>query len=374
MTERERLLRAIRGIDTDRVPVAPFIFNNFISEQYGSDKLDFVEKGIEIYKRFNFDIILRTCNVGGYLDERLCDSVNWRVSEECVNESDSSWNVITTIRTPEREMRKVESFCRITPFEVVQATTECYIKSEDDFKQFVKFQPPVPTYDCSVIKQARELLGDDGIAAPWAQGAFNMMSFYRKIDDLLTDPFYNPELFGEMSVYFPARLRQCIAQMVKAGADLICCGGNVATATMVGPSFFEEFIQPLEILHTKEIKNMGVSYLYHNCGDAAALLPLYSKIGMDVYESLTPPPYGDTDFDTALEVIDRNITLCGNIDQVTFLKEATPLQIREKVQKVLKKVKRRGNFILGTTDYFGEGTPLENIMAFSEAGFEYGKY
>jgi hypothetical protein len=64
-----------------------------------------------------------------------------------------------------------------------------------------------------------------------------------------------------------------------------------------------------------------------------------SDIKMNVYESMIPP-YGDTDFDTVLS----------------------------------KKVKKRGNFILATTDYFSEGTPEENIHAFAQAGLKYGRY
>ncbi len=71
---------------------------------------------------------------------------------------------------------------------------------------------------------------------------------------------------------------------------------------------------------------------------------------------------------------DKSITLSGNIDQVSFLKNASPEEIREEVRKVLDKVKKRGNFILATTDYFSEQTPYENIFAFAEAGMEYGKY
>jgi uroporphyrinogen-III decarboxylase len=122
------------------------------------------------------------------------------------------------------------------------------------------------------------------------------------------------------------------------------------------------------------VKELGAYYLYHNCGDAASLLDQYSKIHMDIYESLTQPPYGDTVLEEALAKIDRSITLCGNIDQIEFLKKATPAEVSDKVKRVLELAKKRGNFILGTTDYFSEGTPHENIKAMAEAALEYGVY
>ncbi|HHW31120.1 MAG TPA: hypothetical protein GXX20_05530 [Clostridiaceae bacterium] len=374
MTKRERLLAVIRGEAVDRVPVSPFIWTNYISEFYGSQDVDMVEKGVEIYNYYGFDIMLRTCNVAAFGDEKICDSKNWRVTEFTKKIDERKWEVTTIIRTPERELRQIKGYCQITPNEVVEAPIEYFIKDEEDFKQFVKYQPPVPECDCSIVARALELIGDDGIAAPWIQGAFNSIGMVRRLEDLLLDPYINPQLFAGMCNYFPRRTREIARQYIKAGADMLCAGGNMATATMVGPSFFKKYILDLEIEHCKIIKDMGAAYLYHNCGDAAALLPLYSSIKMNVYESLTPPPYGDTDFDTALSTIDKSITLCGNIDQVSFLKEATPEEIEERVKEILTKAKKRENFILCTSDYFSEGTPEENIRAFAEAGLKYGKY
>ena len=76
----------------------------------------------------------------------------------------------------------------------------------------------------------------------------------------------------------------------------------------------------------------------------------------------------------ALRVIRPGLTLRGNIDQINFMREATPQQVREKVRDLLDKVKPRGNWILSTTDFFFDGTPYDNIRAFAEAGEEYGWY
>ncbi len=372
MTGRERLLNTIEGRETDRVPVSPFIWSNTIGEFFGSESVDMVEKGIEVYRHFGFDVFLRTCNVGALTDEKSCDSKNWRVTETTVQTGEKKWETTTTVRTPERELTQRMGLCRITPYEVVQAQSEYFIKEEKDFEQFVKYQPPVPQADCGAVRRARELLGDDGIAAPWIQGAFNSLGMMRKLEDLLMDPYENESLFEGMCEYFPSRMREAARQLTAAGADVICAGGNMATATMVGPSFFREHLLALETEHCQKIRAMGVHYLYHNCGDAAALLPYYSDIGMSVYESMTPPPYGDTELSAALTVIDHGIALCGNLDQVSFLREASPEQVRERTRGILELAKPRGRFILGTTDYLSEGTPEENIRAFAEAGVEYG--
>ena len=74
----------------------------------------------------------------------------------------------------------------------------------------------------------------------------------------------------------------------------------------------------VEALH-----GLGGRAIYHNCGRASVLLPVLREIGMDVYESFTPPPFGDTGLDDALRVME-GITLMGGIDQIDFLRKATP--------------------------------------------------
>lgn len=374
MTNRERILRAFRGQATDRVIAAPFIWYNFVAEFYGTEDLDYIEKGIEVYKHFNLDCVFRMCTVLDILDEKFLDSKNWRVDVKTIKASEESWSEITTVRTPEHELRQVKDFRRISPYQSVAATSECFIKDEEDFDQFVKYQPPLLESDLTKIRHAREVMGDQGVTCPWSNGAFNLLANYRKLDDLLMDPYINPELYEKMCSYFPDRFAGFFAQLKKAGADMVVCDGNQATGTTAGPGFFTKYVLDMEKRYARKAKDAGLIYMYHNCGDASSILNCYNEVGMDVYESMTPPPYGDTLLEDALKIVNRNIVLSGNIDQIEFLRKATPLQVREQVRKVLDLGKRRGNFVLGTSDYLNENTPYENIFALSEACYEFGRY
>jgi len=101
---------------------------------------------------------------------------------------------------------------------------------------------------------------------------------------------------------------------------------------------------------------------------------LYNDLDIDCWGYVTPPPFADVDLDEALRVIRPNIALRGNIDQVEFLAKATPPEIKDRVRALLDKVKPRGNWILSTSDFYFDGCPYENIMAFADAGREYGVY
>ena len=106
--------------------------------------------------------------------------------------------------------------------------------------------------------------------------------------------------------------------------------------------------------------------IYHNCGQAALLLPLLRTIGMDVYESLTPPPFGDTRLADAMRIMDGT-TVMGGLDQIEFLRKASPGMVKERVAEMASLAKEHGRFILGTSDYLNESTPPENLHAMRAA-------
>jgi len=373
MTTRELLLRTFGQKETERIPVAPFIHINFVKEFSDSDDIDIVCKTIDVYKHFDFDLIHRNCTPT-YNDAADIESDNWQVRKKTVK---NGRDEITTsiIQTPQGILTEEFKLAWISRFDAEASPTEYLIKSERDFELFEKYQPPIGIIDTSCIKKAKKLVGDKGIIAPWIQGAFNYVAFfYRKLDDLILDAMTNSDFYHRMMKYFLQRNKQTITQFVEAGADALSYGANIANGKMVGRDFFQKFVFDYEKELIDFIHSMGVFVQFHNCGYASNLLQAYKNLNMDVYESLTPPPFGDTILEDALRIMPNTITLSGNIDQIEFLKTAKPQNIKSRVKHVLEKVKRRGNFILSTTDYFDEGTPYENILALSQAGRKFGEY
>ena len=373
MNARQLLLDTLDGKRTDRVPVAPFIYNNLANEYHDGLSADPIADTVALYRRFGFDILLRNYIMMDYLDESFVSCENWHVEKQRA-EHVLGWNEICTITTPERVLRQVKSYRKVSSNETVEATTEYFIKDEEDFRQFERYQPPLPQYDCSKIRYARSLVGNDGLVGTWIHGAFNMVGLHRKLDDLLMDPYEEEDLYRDMIEYFGGRVALLVPQLIAAGCDFLSVSGNMASGSMAGPKLFEQSVMPYEMRLIDAIHQAGGKMIYHNCGDAKLLLPLYAKMGIDVYESLTAAPYGDTVLKDALVQVPLPTILSGGIDQIQFLVTATPEQVRQRVREVLEQVKPRGGFILAASDYFSEGTPPENLQAFSDAAHEFGGY
>ena len=199
------------------------------------------------------------------------------------------------------------------------------------------------------------------------------MNMFRKLDDLMMDPYLDEDFYREMAEYFLDRTdpgRQTGRGRRRRDRDRRQHGDQ-----HVGPRFFERFVLDYERRLIAAIHQLGVPVIYHNCGDAAKIMHLYNRLETDVWGYLTPPPFGDVDLDEALRVIRPDIVLRGNIDQVEFLVKATPERgYAGGYATSWRRSCHGGISSLSTTDFFFDGTPYENIAAFAEAGRQYGIY
>ena len=373
MTGRERLLRALNQQPVDRVPVSPFIHVNFVREFFHDRELDPVEPTIEVYRHFGFDLMHRNCSVEyDHLTE--LQSPEWKANVSSKRDGRDE-TICTVVTTPEGEIQRVRATRWTCEYDAESALVEFPIKSEHDLELCKKYMPPVGRLDTSTILRAKERVGDDGVIAPWIQGVFNEVSFwYRRLDDLILDAVIRPGFYHDLMTFCLQRVLRLVEQYVGAGVEVLSAGGNIANGKLVGADFFSHYVAPYERQLIDFIQERGAVLLYHNCGYAGRLLPIYPSLGMKAYESLTPPPYGDTRLAEAFARFDpTKTTLLGNIDQIHLLRYRTPAEIEAAVKETLQTAKGwGGSFILATTDYFNEDTPHENIHALAEAGRKYG--
>ena len=255
----------------------------------------------------------------------------------------------------------------LSPYHRVKAVVESFIKDEEDFAQFRRYQPPLPRLSFVELEKARKLVGDKGIVAPWTSGLFNYAADLRGLDRLLEDMLVQPDFYAGLMEFCLAQLTDFHAQLTDAGVDVLSYPGNMANGSMVGPELFRRHVFPWEQRLVDFIQARGVPVLYHNCGDARAMIEVYNELGIRAFETLTEPPYGDMDLRDALARFDRRITLVGNIDQITFLRTARPEEVRRRAREILEMTRARGRFILGTSDFLEEGTPRENLLALADA-------
>ena len=380
MTGRERLIATLRGERTDRMPVSPFIAPNNIYEMFRYSPeidtysrppdFDLAEKFVAYHDFFGFDVLFTQGHIG---DRYVPSSAeNWEVSVTREGNRDKQHRV-TTVRTPEGELRQVMNFERSSPYMVVLAQEKYLIETQRDFEIFAKYVPPAQFMDPDMVRRARKAVGDKGLVNPCTHGAFNTIAQFRKLEDVMMDPIVDEGFYREMIKFLLDWQMAALLLVIQAGADCIEIGGNMATSC-VGPDYFQRYVMEYENEMARQIHAAGAFVVYHNCGDAQKIMHLYNDMEIDMWGYLTGAPFGDVVLEDALRVIRPNMTLRGNIDQVEFLRSATPDEVKQRVRELMQKVKPRGNWVLCTTDFPFDGLPYENLHAFAEAGHEYGRY
>ncbi len=380
MNGRERLTTTFRGERADRMPISPFIYNNNIFEMFGykpdintymsPPDFDLPEKYVAYHEFFGFDVLFAP----GHVWDRYVPSSaeNWDVTIAREGDQDKqrrTW----VIKTPEGELRQVINFIRSSTHMIVLAPEKYLIESKQDFEIFSKYVPPANFVDCDLLRRAKTAVGDKGLVNVATQGAFNTLNQFRKLDQMFMDPVEDEGLYRAMMEFLLDWNMKHLLEVIAAGSESVEIGGNLATSG-AGPRFFEKYVRDYENRLARQIHEAGAFVVYHNCGDAQKIMHLYNDMEIDVWGYITGPPFGDVILDDVLRVIRPNMALRGNIDQVEFLRRATPDQVKQRVRELLDKVKDRGNWILSTSDFPFDGQPYENLHAFAEAGREYGRY
>jgi len=381
LTGRERLTKTFRGENVDRVSVSPFIWVNNVYEMFdyipkidtnmSPDDFDLPGKYMEYHDYFNFDVLFAP---GLLWDKYIPDTAeNWEVS--IVKEGDTDNQKRTTVvKTPDGELKQIQNFKRSSKHLIVFAPQEYVIKTKKDFEIFAKYVPPARYIDIDLISRAKKVIGERGLVNPAIMGVFNTINQFRKLEDMMMDPIADEGFYREMMEFFADwNINHIVKDVIPSGADSIELGGNLATSG-VGPAFFKNYVLDYENKFADAIHKAGGFVVYHNCGDAQAIMHLYNDLHINVWGYVTGPPFGDVILDDVLKVIRPDMALRGNIDQVEFLRKASIPEIKERVRNLLEKVKPRGNWILSTSDFFFDETSYDNIKAFSEAGYEFGSY
>lgn len=143
---------------------------------------------------------------------------------------------------------------------------------------------------------------------------------------------------------------------------------------IMGEGLFRRFMAP----HLKRLSDLGHKYgkyvMVHCCGGFAELIPAMIEAGVDALQSLQPSARG-MDYAQLKKRFGDRIVLNGCVDTQHVLINGTPGFVREKTKEILQEMKPGGGFVLSPShDYLLEETPVENVLAMYDTGFEYGRY
>lgn len=373
MTSRERLLTVLDGGIPDRVPVNAWIDHLFAAEYLGRDEVDLVDDVIDVQKAFGLDVILRTA----YVEMTEWGGDRWE-AHTAEDQRDGRRFLTTVFETPDGTLRHSWLMETDAPGYEFMMPVELPVKTKEDLDILKKYGVTRPPVDISWPKRAVETIGSDGMVIMWAGGAaYNIAAlFIRGQEQLFYDAHDDPGFYSallEYATFYDMPLARQLAPLCRDG-DMLFVGANVATGQVVGPRFYRQHILPYDREYIRQMQELGVKVLYHNCGYSAVLLEAYRELGVDGIESFPPPPTGDSDLKRVKQVLGDVTVLFGNVDQVHLMKEGTPDEVAEATLAALRAGKPGGRFVLQTSDMLYDETPIENVRAFADTGTRHGWY
>ncbi|MBI1792154.1 MAG: hypothetical protein HYR60_31915 [Acidobacteria bacterium] len=200
----------------------------------------------------------------------------------------------------------------------------------------------------------RRQVGERGIVVAYTSGTACPMQHIMK-DLMPLDQFFYAlhdcpaaveRLAGQMQPFY-RRIQEIAAD---SPAEVVLLGANYDDSITYTRFFAQHILPPLrsyaEVLHLK-----GKYLMTHTDGENRKLLPLYLEAGFDIADSVCPYPMTRCRLEEILEAFAGRITVWGGIPSVLLCAgSASQADFRRYIDEVVERHGRKSRFILGVSD------------------------
>lgn len=383
LTNRERMLAAIRGEAVDRIPFAPRMdlwclaqtARGTLPEAYaGLNMVDLAKTLGVAAHAVRGDFTLPTGPLNGLTAMGLGNLPDAPYHTELRGIAhDSQWdagNLITTFHCPAGDItthfeRTPQMFRDGISLPMIKSYA---IESPDDFEavaQIFEHLEVVP--NPAGFAAFKERVGEQGLAI--AAGAVGASPIHAMLHDLmamdvffplyLEDPKALKALAERMTPYFEAVLEAC----ANSEAEAITWGNNY-DRDLTWPPFFEAEIAPWLKKVSDRLHAAGKYLITHCDGENQGLFPLYRQCGIDVAESVCTAPMTECTLAELREGFGPNTTVFGGIPSVALLDDAMgPESFEAFLDEVFAHLGTGEGLIFGVSDNVPPDANLDRFKA-----------
>ena len=374
LTSRQRLLRAIRHEETDRVPISPRYFDYLL----GVKGCCCVHHCLWLATQYDHDLMPTYHTVqNNYLLNYFGpynDLPGVRVNLEIADGGDGV-TVRRRFDTPAGALTDQRVASRPEDASGYDLVGEPLVKGRADLER-VSFLLPQPRHAyIGEIPLLREAIGEKGLLLVKAgQGVDQSLMDAVGVQGAMVMYYDDRELLQGLLRVFQDHHRDILRRVLEQGTEVIFEPWYSSSMSQGwSPEQFRELFLPL-IKENIELVHSYDAYVdYYDDGKMDAVLEDLADAGADIVETLAPPPLGDVDLSSAKRRIGGRACLKGHVDQVNSVCFGTPEQIREAVRQAIEGAARGSGFILGTVDSIRPETPRENIKAYFDAAHEFAR-
>lgn len=327
MTNKERLLSAMRWEQPDRVPLT--IYDWMLPR--GATERQLRVSGLTLIPRLPpYRVSHRAVEVIG---REYFENGRKRIRR--------------TLRTPIGEVSQV-----IEPdpaYETSNWIHEHFIKTPDDYRVIEFYYEDMQfTENIDGFREAQRRVGEDGLVfariprTPIQEMLYQLMGLDRFSEDYQE----RRDLFDSLFAVMVKRYRQIYQLAAMSPAEIIWCADNIYS-DMIGPERFQRYIAPEYAAVSDLIRGTDKLLAVHMDGTLRSLSAEIGVAACPIIEAMTPPPMGDFSIREARAAWPKkalwlNFTSCMHIEP--------PEVIAEHTKNLLAEAGTTRGFAIGVTE------------------------
>ncbi len=337
LTSEERVLRALRRQEPDRVPH----FEWLVDRQVRAALCPEAKSCNDFAVRMGHDAVLA--------------DPDFRKTPAGPGRWLSEWGYITQ-DTPEEHGIEVEA----------------PIKTRADFERYVPPDPHAPGRYASIEQTLHDYPGKAVIVH--LNDVFSLPRYWLGMENLLMAIAADPELVLAL-VDLSVELNLEMAREVAArGVKIVYTGDDYASNTgpLMSPRHFRKLFFPGLCRVMGGFKELGLHVIKHTDGKLWPILGMIVESGIDCLDPIDPQAGMDLALVKA-QYGDR-VALKGNVDCGLLMTFGTPEQVVEATKTALRQGAPGGGFILSSSNSIHSAVKPENYRALLDTWKAYGQY
>ncbi len=387
MTDRERMLTAIRGEAPDRLPWIPRLEfwhrahlrkGTLPAELRGLSRIEIADRlGAGYYSVIpdftdcpgELDMIDRTLGIF-----RL-NVLPYSVTLEGVDRRVLSKGRETVVEyhTPAGSIRTSTVFTdeMLDGGASVPWTSQHAIRTPNNFEvagyifEHLRVEPQLEGY-----LEMRRRVGERGLVIGYLCGTAGPVHHIMKELMPVEQFFYAmhdypqkiAKLADQMQPFYRS-IQQCAAD---SAAEVVMLGANYDDS-ITYPKFYRQHILPHLKAYAAELHHRGKFLMTHTDGESRKLLPLYLETEFDAADSVCPYPMTSVTFEDFVEAFAGHITLMGGIPAVLLCpSSSTTDDCRRFVDRVLDEHGHSPRLILGVSDMVTADADWDRLLQVTE--------
>lgn len=165
----------------------------------------------------------------------------------------------------------------------------------------------------------------------------------------------------------------CIDLLVQSPADVIVMGDNFSS-DIQPPAFFNEWSRPFYVEAFRRIHDAGKYVAVHIDGRLRGALEMFTDLGADCADAVTPAPMGDLDPEQCRAEARSGMILSGGVPPNVWLPQTDVAEFKAAVRQWLALKKYGPRFIANAGDQVPPGADEDRIAIMHDLVDRHGKY